>query len=107
MEPLSFFGSFVQKLRVSCFLDSFVQKTTQQSVGSCSVIRNSQIFYKFIKNNPFFSADTYVKNIVSEENCIARQDDKMCFLPNCRSPEILIGDIKEFLQKSYAFCLNY
>ena len=29
MEPLSIFGSFVQNVLVSCFSDSFVQKTTQ------------------------------------------------------------------------------
>ena len=34
MEPLSFFGRFVPVLVVSCFLDSFDQKTTEQSDGS-------------------------------------------------------------------------
>ena len=34
MEPLSFFGRFVQKVKVSCFPDSFVQKTTQQKGAS-------------------------------------------------------------------------
>ena len=31
----------------------------------------------------------------------------MCFLPNCRYHLILIGNIKELLQKLYALCFNY
>ena len=31
----------------------------------------------------------------------------MCFLPNCRYHIILIGNIKELLQKLDAFCFNY
>ena len=34
MQPLSSFGSFVQKVKVSGFSDSFVQKTTQQKGAS-------------------------------------------------------------------------
>ena len=43
-EPLSFFGRFVQKVILSCFSDSFVQKTTQQSDDSCNVTSDSQHF---------------------------------------------------------------
>ena len=59
------------------------------------------------KNRLFISANTYEKCIVSKEYCIARHDDKMCFLPNCRYQLILIGNIKELLQKLDAFCFNY
>ena len=45
--------------------------------------------------------------MVSKEYCFARHDDKMCFLPNCRYHYILIGDIKELLQKLDAFCFNF
>ena len=48
-----------------------------------------------------------MKNILSKEYCIARHDDKMCFLSNCRYHIILIGNIKNLLQKLDAFCLNY
>ena len=34
MEPLSFFGRFVQKVKVFSFSDSFFQKTTQQKRAS-------------------------------------------------------------------------
>ena len=34
MEPLSFFGMFVQKAKVSCFSDSYDQETTQQNGAS-------------------------------------------------------------------------
>ena len=44
---------------------------------------------------------------MSKEYCIARHDDKMCFLPNCRYHITLIGNIKVLLQKLDAFCFNY
>ena len=65
-------------------------------------------FYtNYSKNNLFISANTYEKNFVSKEYCIARHDDKICFLPNCRYHSILIGNNKELLQKLDAFCFNY
>ena len=114
MEPLSFFVRFVQKVKVSCFSDPFVQKTTQQKGASADgkivpvmlqVIPNCSTNY--LKNSIFISANTYEMFIVSKEYCIARHDDKMCFLPNCRYNIILIGNIKELLQKLAAFCFNY
>ena len=65
-------------------------------------------FYtKYSKNTTFVSTNTYEKYIVSKEYYIARHDDKMCFIPNCRYHIILLGDIKELLQKLVAFWLNY
>ena len=65
-------------------------------------------FYtNYSKNSLFDSANTYEKYIVSKEYCIACQNDKMCFLPNCISHIILIGNIKELLQKLDAFCFIY
>ena len=65
-------------------------------------------FYTSYSNNSLFiSANTYEKYIVSKEYRIAGHDDKMCFLPNCRYHIILIGNIKELLQKLDAFCFNY
>ena len=58
------------------------------------------------KNSVFISANTYGKHIVSNEYCIARDDDKMCSLPNCRHQILLIDDIKELLQKLDQFCFN-
>ena len=109
MQPLSFFGRFVQKLKVSCFSDSFVQKTTQQKGASveerASVRQGGKMaavmlqvipsFYtNYSKNSLFTSANTCEKFIVSTEYCIAHHDDKMCFLPNCRYHIILIGNIE-------------
>ena len=119
MKPLSFFGRFVQKVIVSCFSDSFVQKTTQQKGASAegSLRTGGQMaavmllviptFYtNASKSSLFNSANTYEKNIVSEEYCIARQDDMMCFLPDCRYHIFLIDNFKELLQKFDAFCFN-
>ena len=65
-------------------------------------------FYtNYSKNSLFISANTYEKFIVSEENCIACHDDKMCFLANCRYHITLLGNIKELLQNLDAFCFNY
>ena len=52
----------------------------------------------YSKNSLFTSANSYEKYIVSKEYCIARHDDKICFLPNCRYHIILIGNMKELLQ---------
>ena len=65
-------------------------------------------FYaNFSRNSLFIRSNTYEKQIMSKEYCIARQDDKMCFQPNCRYHIIIIGNIKELLQKLDAFCFNY
>ena len=61
----------------------------------------------YSKNIPFISANTYEKYTAIKEYCIARHDDKMCFLPNCRYHIFLIGNIKEVLQKLETFCFNY
>ena len=44
---------------------------------------------------------------MSEEYCNIHRDDKMCFLPICRYHIILIGNIKELLQKLDALCFDY
>ena len=61
----------------------------------------------YSKNSCFISANTYEKNIVSKEYCNARDDDKMCFIPNPINHIKLIGYIKELLQKRDAFCFYY
>ena len=98
-EPLSYSGRFVQKVIVSCFSDSFVQETAQQSDGSWNVTNDSQFYANYSKNSLSISAYTYEKYIVSKEFCIARHDDKMCFLPHCTYHIILMGNSKEMLQK--------
>ena len=114
MERPSVFGTFVQKVKASCFSDSFVQKTTQQKGTSADgkmaavMLQVVPSFYtNYSKNRLFISANTYEKFIVSKKYCIARHDDKMCFLPNCRYHIILIGNTKELLQKLDAFCFKY
>ena len=61
----------------------------------------------YSKNSLFVSANTYEKSIVNEEYCIARHDDKMCFLPNCSYHKILIGNKKKLPQKLDDFCFKY
>ena len=58
MEPLSFFGRIVQKIKGSCFSDSFVQKTTQEKAASaddsCNVTSDSQLLYKLFKKQALY-----------------------------------------------------
>ena len=64
-------------------------------------------FYKiYSKNSLFIFANTFEDFIVGKEYCIARHDDKMCFLPNCRYHIILKGNIQELLQKLDTFRIN-
>ena len=67
----------------------------------------SSFYTNYSKNSLFISANTYEKFFVGKEYCFAGHDDKMCFLPNCRYHIILLGNIKELLQKLDAFCFNY
>ena len=55
----------------------------------------------------FISANIYENCPVSEEHSIARHDDRLCFLHNCRYHLFLIGDNKESPEKLDAFCFNY
>ena len=65
-------------------------------------------FYtNYSKNSLFISANTYEKCTLSKDYCIARHDDKICFLPTWRYHIILIDNIKELLQKVDTFCFNY
>ena len=107
MESVSFFGRFVQKVIRSCFSDSFVQKTTQQSDGGCHVKSDSQFSYKLSKKQLLRFCKHIWKTTVIKKYRIARHDDKICFLPNCRYHILLIGNIKELRKKLDAFCFNY
>ena len=98
MDTLSFFGNSAKNGIVFCFLESFDQKTTEQTDGSCKVTIDSQLLNNLLKKQSLFSTNTDAKCPASKKNCIARHDDKMCFLPNCRKHSILIGDIKELLR---------
>ena len=66
-----------------------------------------RFYTNYSKNSLIISANTFEKYYVCKDYCIARHDDLMCFLPNCRYHIILIGNIKDFLQKLVAFCFNY
>ena len=106
-DTLSFFARFVQKVVLSCFSDSFVQKTTQQADGSFNATSDSQLSNKLLKNSFFISSNTGEKCILSKEYLHSCHDDKMCILTNCRYHKILGGDLKELLPQLDTFCFNY
>ena len=70
MELLPFFDRFVQKVTVSCFSDSFVHKTTQQSDGSCNVTSDSLFLYKLLRKTASLFLQTQTNFIFSVKNTV-------------------------------------
>ena len=64
-------------------------------------------FINYPKNTILYSEKANEKYIVSKEYCSDHHNDKMCFLPNCRCQNTLIGDNKDLLQKMDGLCINY
>ena len=64
MERLFFFRRFVQKVIVSYFSDSFVQKTTQQSGGSCNVTSDTQLLKIFFQKTTSLFLQIHMKFIL-------------------------------------------
>ena len=106
-ELLSFLVTFVQKVIVSCFSDSFVQKTTQYSDGRHYVTNNPQLLRKIFRKGLFISATTYEKYIVCKDYCIAHQNEKTCILPAGKYHIELLGNVQELLKKLDTFCFTY
>ena len=76
---------------------------------------NPRFYTNYSSNSLFVSANTYQKNS-TKEYCIARHDDKMCFLPSCRYHIKQISEIKELLQNwmhslsttnTWTVCINF
>ena len=110
----SFCVWFVQKVLVSCFSHSFVQKTAQQKQASADdklaavMLQSIPSFYaKISEKSLFISATTYEKYIVCKDYCIAHHNDKTCFLPACKYHIVLLGNVQELLKKLDTFCFNY
>ena len=69
MDPPSYFGKFVQEVILSCFSDSFDQKTTQQSDGNCNATSDSQLLRKVFKKQPFHFGK-YIRKIHCEQRIL-------------------------------------
>ena len=106
MKSLCFFGRFVEKVIVSCFSDSLVKQILKNQMAAAMIQVILSVYTNYSKNSFFVSANTYEKYNVNQEHCIACHDDKVYFLPNCRYHNILIGDIRELLEKMDAICFN-
>ena len=89
------------------FVVLFRKRRNNQMTAVKLQVNPSSFLQIFQKTSYFISANTYGKYILSKDNCIARHDDKMCFFPNCRYLILLIGNLKDLLQKLDAFCFNY
>ena len=59
------------------------------------------------ENSLFISVNTYEKNIVCKNYCIAQHDDKTCSLPVCKYHNTLLEEIEELLHKLETFCFTY
>ena len=65
-------------------------------------------FYaKFSEKSLFISATTYEKYIVCKDYCISHHNEKTCFLPACKYPIVLLGNVQELLKKLDSFCFTY
>ena len=105
-ELLSFFGGFVQK-KPLVFQNHLFRKRRNNQMAAVMLQVIPSFYTNYSKNSLFISAKTYEKFNLSKEFCIGCHDDKMCLLPNCRYHIVLIGNIKDLLQKLDAFCFNY
>ena len=47
---------------------------------------------KIFRKDSVFSANTFEKFIVSKESCIAHDDNKTCFLAQCKYRILLVDD---------------
>ena len=56
-----FSGSFVQKIVIFCFMNSFVQEKFQQSHGSCNVTSETPFSFKLFKTVILFR-QSHLKN---------------------------------------------
>ena len=65
-------------------------------------------FYaKISEKSLFISLNTYEKNVVCKDYCIAHHDDKTCFSPSCKYHILLHGNVEELLKKLDTFCFTY
>ena len=72
------------------------------------VLQAKPSFYtKLSEKSLFNSANTYEKNIVCKDYCIAQHDNKKCFLPSCKYHILLLGNVEELLKKLDTFCFTY
>ena len=65
------------------------------------------LYTKLSEKSLFISTNTYEKYIVCKDYCIARHDNKTCFLPSCKYHILLFGNVQELLKKLDAFCFTY
>ena len=106
IQPVSLFSRFVQKKSYLVFQFHLIRKRRNNQMAAVILQVTPSFYTNYSKNSLLISANTYKKFLASKEYPIARHHDKMCFLPNCRYHIILIGNIKELLQKLDAFCFN-
>ena len=109
MEPLSFFGRFVQKVTESCFFVQidFVNFCRSIQMEAFMLQTMPSFYTKLSEKSLFMSANTYEKNIVCKDYCIAHHHDKTCFLSACKYHIILLGNFEELLKKLDTFCFTY
>ena len=69
--------------------------------------RNLSFFAEYSENCLFISANTYKKYIVCNDFCVAFDNDKTCFVSNCKFHIILLGNFEELLKKLNTFCFTY
>ena len=102
-----FFSRFVKKQWYVIIQIHFLRKRVKNQMAAVLLQVIYSVCTNYSKNSLLVFANTNEKYFVSQEYCIGRHDNKMCFLPNCRYNIILIATIKELLPILDAFCFNY
>ena len=90
-ELLSFWVGLYKNYNL--FFRFFFRKRHDNQMAAVILQVIASFHTNYSKNTLFLSANTYENYIVTKEYCVARHDDKMCILPNCRFHIILIGNI--------------
>ena len=72
------------------------------------ILQTIPSFYeKISEKSLFISANTYEKNLVCKDYCIAHHDDKTFFSPACKYLIILRGNVEELVKNLDTFWFTY
>ena len=103
----SILGNSLCNSKICCFQIHFVTSYRKNQMAAFMLQTISSSYAKISEKSLFISATTFEKYIVCKDNCIAHHDDKTCFLPACKYPFILLGNVEELLKNLHTFCFTY
>ena len=103
----SILGNSLRNSKICCFQIHFVNFYRRLQMAAIMLQTIPNFYTKNSEKSLFISANTYEKNIVCTDYCIAHHDDKTCPLPACKYHIILLGNVEELLQKLDTFSFTH